>query len=69
MKKTLKELILDFEQELLRLGYTKESITFCKRRWKMHIPISLAVKCLTGVKTKSCFSGFQVLNRLGYYAK
>lgn len=34
-KKTLKELILDLEQELLRLGYTKGSMTFYKSRWQM----------------------------------
>ena len=34
-KKTLKELILDIEQELLRLGYTKVSMTFYRSRWKM----------------------------------
>lgn len=34
-KKTLKELIPDLEQELLRLGYTKGSMTFYRRRWKM----------------------------------
>jgi integrase/recombinase XerD len=34
-KKTLKELIQDLEQELLRLGYTEGSMTFYKRRWKM----------------------------------
>jgi len=34
-KATLKELILNLEQELLRLGYTKGSMTFYKRRWKM----------------------------------
>lgn len=34
-KKTLKELIIDLEQELLRLGYTKGSMTFYKSRWQM----------------------------------
>jgi len=34
-KTTLQELILNLEQELLRLGYTKGSMTFYKRRWKM----------------------------------
>lgn len=34
-KKTVKELILDLEQELLRLGYTKGSMTFYKSRWRM----------------------------------
>lgn len=34
-KKTLKELILDLEQELLRLGYSKGSMTFYRRRWQM----------------------------------
>lgn len=34
-KKFLKELILDLEQELLRLGYTKGSMNFYRRRWKM----------------------------------
>lgn len=33
-KKTLKELILDLEQELFRLGYSKGSMAFYKRRWK-----------------------------------
>jgi len=34
-KKTLKELVLDLEHELLRLGYTKGSMTFYKSRWQM----------------------------------
>lgn len=34
-KTTLQELILNLEQELLRLGYSKGSMTFYKRRWKM----------------------------------
>ncbi|WP_257349585.1 site-specific integrase [Pseudalkalibacillus decolorationis] len=34
-KKVLKELMIDLEQELLRLGYTKGSMNFYKRRWKM----------------------------------
>lgn len=34
-KQTLKELVLDLELELLRLGYTKGSMDFYKRRWKM----------------------------------
>ena len=34
-KKTLKELILNLEQELLRLGCTKGSMTFYKTRWQM----------------------------------
>jgi site-specific recombinase XerD len=34
-KKTLKELVHDLEQELLRLGYTKGSMTFYKSRWQM----------------------------------
>lgn len=34
-KKILKELLLDLEQELLRLGYTKGSMTFYKSRWQM----------------------------------
>ena len=34
-KKTLTELILALEQELLRLGYTKGSMTFYKSRWQM----------------------------------
>ncbi|WBL14777.1 hypothetical protein [Sutcliffiella sp. NC1] len=34
-KKVLKELILDLEQELIRLGYTKGSMNFYRRRWKM----------------------------------
>ncbi len=33
-KKTLQELILDLEQELLRLGYSEGSMTFYKRQWK-----------------------------------
>lgn len=33
--KTLKQLIIDLEKELLRLGYTKGSMNFYKRRWKM----------------------------------
>lgn len=36
MKKiTLQELILNLEQELLRLGYSDGSMTFYKRRWEM----------------------------------
>lgn len=34
-KKTLVELIQDLEQEMLRLGYTKGSMQFYRRRWKM----------------------------------
>ena len=34
-KRDLKELILDLEQELLRLGYSKGSMAFYKRRWDM----------------------------------
>lgn len=34
-KKTLQELILDLEQELLRLGYTNGSMTFYRSRWRM----------------------------------
>ena len=34
-KKILKELLLDLERELLRLGYTKGSMAFYKRRWNM----------------------------------
>ena len=34
-KKTLTELILALEQELLRLGYTNGSMTFYKSRWQM----------------------------------
>jgi len=34
-KRTLKELIHDLEQELLRLGYTKRSMYFYKSRWRM----------------------------------
>jgi len=34
-KKILKKLIFDLEQELVRLGYTKGSMIFYKRRWKM----------------------------------
>lgn len=34
-KKTFKKLIFGLEQELLRLGYTKGSMIFYKRRWKM----------------------------------
>ena len=34
-KKTLEELIQDLEQELLRLGYTRGSMIFYKRRWKL----------------------------------
>ncbi len=33
-KKTLKELTLELEQELVRLGYTQGSLSFYKRRWK-----------------------------------
>ncbi len=33
-KKTLQELILDLEHELLRLGYSVGSMTFYKRQWK-----------------------------------
>lgn len=32
--KLLKELLKDLEQELLRLGYTKGSMTFYRRRWE-----------------------------------
>lgn len=32
-KKTLKELMLELEQELLRLGYTQASLAFYKNRW------------------------------------
>ncbi|MCR3922821.1 MAG: hypothetical protein NUK65_09955 [Firmicutes bacterium] len=31
--KPLKELLLELEQELLRLGYSKGSMTFYRRRW------------------------------------
>jgi len=34
-RKTLQDLIFDLEQELLRLGYTKGSMRFYKRRWQM----------------------------------
>lgn len=34
-KVTLQELVLNLEQELLRLGYSKGSMIFYKRRWKM----------------------------------
>lgn len=34
-KKILKELLLDLKRELLRLGYTKGSMAFYKRRWQM----------------------------------
>jgi integrase/recombinase XerD len=34
-KKVLKELILELEQELLRLGYTRGSMNFYRSRWKM----------------------------------
>ena len=33
-KKPLSTLISELEQELLRLGYTKGSMTFYRRRWK-----------------------------------
>ncbi len=32
-KKTLKEVLDDLEQELLRLGYTEGSMTFYRNRW------------------------------------
>ena len=32
-KKYLPDLISELDQELLRLGYTKESMTFYRRRW------------------------------------
>ncbi len=31
---TLKELIINLEKELLRLGYSEGSMTFYKRRWQ-----------------------------------
>ncbi|MBE3102842.1 MAG: tyrosine-type recombinase/integrase [Bacilli bacterium] len=34
-KKNLQELIFNLEKELLRLGYTKGSLSFYKRRWQM----------------------------------
>jgi integrase/recombinase XerD len=34
-KKLLKELIQELDQEMLRLGYTKGSMLFYRRRWKM----------------------------------
>ena len=33
-RKPLSTLISELEQELLRLGYTKGSMTFYRRRWK-----------------------------------
>jgi len=35
MKKTLAELVRGLENELVRLGYSKGSLTFYKRKWRM----------------------------------
>jgi len=34
-KKTLKKLIFELEQELVRLGYTQQSMSYYKSRWKL----------------------------------
>ena len=34
VNQTLRELILNLEKELLRLGYSKGNMTFYKRRWQ-----------------------------------
>ena len=31
---TLQDLLMDLEQELLRLGYTKATMTFYRSRWR-----------------------------------
>lgn len=35
MKKTLAELVRELENELVRLAYSKGSLTFYKSRWRM----------------------------------
>lgn len=34
MEKTLEKLLQDLEQELLRLGYVKQTMNFYRGRWK-----------------------------------
>lgn len=45
-KKYLPDLISELDQELLRLGYTKGSMTFYRRRWNQ-----LMAYAKTGVNT------------------
>ena len=36
-QQALRQLLQDLEQELLRLGYTKGTMTFYRNRWRMRI--------------------------------
>ncbi len=50
-QQALRQLLQDLEQELLRLGYTKGTMTFYRNRWRKLEDFALTLwmrTCLTG---------------------